>query len=107
MDSRTAATRLEALGNETRLDVFRILVRAGRQGLPVGELQRRTGSARSTLSHHLHKLIAVGLVYQERDGTTLYCHANYGAMDETLGYLTRECCADSGAVRCDSEEAAA
>ena len=105
MDSKTAAIRLEALGNETRLDVFRILVRAGRDGLPVGELQRRTGSARSTLSHHLHKLIAVGLVHQERDGTTLYCHANYAAMDETLGFLTRECCAD--AAGCDAEGAAA
>lgn len=105
MDSKTTAMRLEALGNETRLDVFRILVRAGRDGLPVGELQRRTGSARSTLSHHLHKLIAVGLVHQERDGTTLYCHANYAAMDETLGFLTRECCAD--AARCDAEGAAA
>lgn len=96
MDAKTTASRLEALGNETRLEVFRILVRAGRDGLPVGELQRRTGTARSTLSHHLHKLIAVGLVYQERDGTTLYCHANYGAMDETLGFLTRECCVDAG-----------
>lgn len=107
MDARTTATRLEALGNETRLEVFRILVRAGRDGLAVGELQRRTGSARSTLSHHLHRLIAVGLVYQERDGTTLYCHANYAAMDETLGFLTRECCADASAAGCDTEDAAA
>ncbi|MEQ9330706.1 metalloregulator ArsR/SmtB family transcription factor [Thalassobaculum sp.] len=107
MDTKTTAMRLEALGNETRLEVFRILVRAGRDGLPVGELQRRTGSARSTLSHHLHKLIAVGLVHQERDGTTLFCHANYAAMDETLGFLTRECCADAGTAGCDAKEAAA
>lgn len=107
MDTRTTASRLEALGNETRLEIYRILVRAGRDGLPVGELQRRTGTARSTLSHHLHKLIAVGLVYQERDGTTLNCRAHYGAMDETLGFLTRECCADAGAVRCDGASAAA
>lgn len=107
MDTKAIAMRLEALGNETRLEVFRILVRAGRDGLPVGELQRRTGTARSTLSHHLHKLIAVGLVYQERDGTTLQCHAQYAAMDETLGYLARECCADAGAARCDGTEAAA
>ncbi|GHD45434.1 transcriptional regulator [Thalassobaculum fulvum] len=107
MDIKTTATRLEALGNETRLQVFRILVRAGRGGLPVGELQRRTETARSTLSHHLHKLIAVGLVYQERDGTTLFCHANYAAMDETLGFLARECCADAGAERCGAAGAAA
>lgn len=100
MDTKITAARLEALGNETRLEVFRILVRAGRDGLPVGELQRRTATARSTLSHHLHKLIAVGLVYQERDGTTLNCHAHYPAMDETLGFLTRECCADAEAGGC-------
>jgi ArsR family transcriptional regulator len=95
MDTQTVASRLEALGNPTRLDVYRILVRAGRDGLPVGELQRRTEVARSTLSHHLHKLIAVGLVYQEREATTLHCHANYDAMQDTIGYLTRECCADA------------
>lgn len=89
------ARRLGALGNETRLQIYRILVRAGRDGVPVSELQRRTGVAISTVSHHLHKLITVGLAYQERDGTTLYCHANYDAMDETVGYLTSVCCADA------------
>jgi DNA-binding transcriptional ArsR family regulator len=103
METRTVAARLEALGNETRLEVYRILVRAGRAGLPVGEVQSRTGVARSTLSHHLHKLIAVGLVRQERDGTTLYCHANLEAMDETMGFLSRECCMD---VNCDAEDVA-
>jgi DNA-binding transcriptional ArsR family regulator len=95
MDTKTVASRLEALGNETRLEIYRILVRAGRNGLPVGEVQDRTGTARSTLSHHLHKLIAVGLVWQERDGTTLYCHANLEAMEQTMGFLSRECCKDA------------
>jgi ArsR family transcriptional regulator len=94
MDDLIIARRLGALGNETRLKIYRILVRAGRDGVPVGELQRRTEIAISTVSHHLHKLIAVGLVYQERDGTTLFCYANYGAMDETLGYLNKVCCLD-------------
>ena len=96
MDAKKTAQRLEALGNETRLQIYRMLVRAGHDGLAVGELQRRTGVARSTLSHHLHKLIAVGLVYQERQATTLYCHADYPAMDETICFLARECCADVG-----------
>lgn len=103
MEIRTVASRLEALGNETRLEVYRILVRAGRDGLPVGDVQSRTGVARSTLSHHLHKLIAVGLVRQEREGTTLYCHACLDVMDETMGFLSRECCQDSG---CAAEDAA-
>lgn len=103
MDDAMIAKRLGALGNETRLQIYRILVRAGRDGVPVSELQRRTGIAISTVSHHLHKLITVGLAYQERDGTTLYCHANYGVMDETLGHLTKVCCIDAEG---DTEDAA-
>jgi ArsR family transcriptional regulator len=95
MDIRTAAQRLEALGNATRLEVYRVLVRAGPAGMPVGTLQERTAVARSTLSHHLHKLIAVGLVYQIRSGTTLYCHVRFEALQATLGFLNDECCADS------------
>ncbi len=96
MDLPQLAARLEALGNGTRLAIYRTLVRAGREGLPVGTVQQRTGVPRSTLSHHLHKLIAVGLVCQRREGTTLYCRAEYAAMDETLGFLRAECCADAG-----------
>lgn len=94
METTETARRLEALGNATRLQIFRVLVRAGKAGLPVGEVQARTGTARSTLSHHLHKLIAVGLVRQEREGTTLYCHANYDTMQATVDFLTRECCVE-------------
>lgn len=102
MDEKIIARRLGALGNETRLKIYRILVRAGRDGVPVTELQRRTGIAISTVSHHLHKLITVGLVYQEREGTTLFCHARYDAMDETLGYLTRVCCVDAASREDDA-----
>ena len=94
MDMSQLAARLEALGNETRLALFRLLVRAGEEGLPVGTLQQRTGVPRSTLSHHLHKLISVGLVCQRRERTTLYCCVDYSAMNETLDYLRDECCAD-------------
>lgn len=94
MDIATVASRLEALGNETRLGIYRILVRSGQEGLPVGEMQTRTGVPRSTLSHHLHKLIAVGLVRQQREGTTLFCHANLDEMDATMGFLATECCKD-------------
>ena len=86
--------RLEALGNETRLEVYRLLVRAGDEGLAVGAIQTRTKVARSTLSHHIHKLITVGLVKQERQGTTLICRAQFDVMNQTLGFLIKECCAD-------------
>jgi DNA-binding transcriptional ArsR family regulator len=94
MDTRKIALRLEALGNETRLEVYRLLVRAGDEGLAVGAIQTKTKVARSTLSHHIHKLITVGLVKQERRGTTLICRAQFEAMNQTLGFLQEECCAD-------------
>jgi DNA-binding transcriptional ArsR family regulator len=94
-DLTVLAQRLEALGDVTRLSVYRTLVRAGRGGCPVGRIQQRTGVPRSTLSHHLHRLIAVGLVSQERRGTTLICRANYPVMRRIVDELTAECCADA------------
>lgn len=101
MDIDLTASRLEALGNPTRLGIYRHLVRAGADGLAVGDVQERTGVPRSTLSHHLHKLIAVGLVSQERQGTTLICRAEFDVMHATMGFLERECCADA-ACRADA-----
>ena len=75
-----AATRLEALGNPTRLKIYRTLVRAGDAGLPVGRLQEKLKIAPSTLSHHIKALVTVGLITQVREATTLVCHANYDVM---------------------------
>jgi len=105
MDIQTVAQRLEALGNTTRLEVYRVLVRAGPDGMPVGTLQQRTNVARSTLSHHLHKLIAVGLVHQVRAGTTLHCHVSFEAMQATLGFLNDECCADAATGKANEIDA--
>ena len=92
MKVEKAAKQLEALGNPTRLQVYRALVRAGDAGLPVGRLQEKLGIAASTLSHHLHRLILTGLVTQERQVTTLICRANYPAMNSLVGFLVDECC---------------
>lgn len=94
MSVDVVASRLGALGNRTRLEIYRILVRAGEPGLPVGDIQRRTGVPHSTLSHHLRQLVAVGLVTQERQGTTLICRNDGSAMNATLGFLIDQCCAD-------------
>jgi ArsR family transcriptional regulator len=94
MDIEIAASQLEALGNPTRLEVYRTLVRAGDSGLPVGRLQEKIGIAGSTLSHHLHRLISTGLVTQERQVTTLICRANYRSMTALVGFLVDECCVD-------------
>jgi DNA-binding transcriptional ArsR family regulator len=95
MDLEQAARRLEALGSATRLAIYRLLVRAGPDGLPVGVVQRTLDIPSSTLSHHLRRLIEVGLVRQERHGATLLCRANYPAMDDLVAYLTAECCLDA------------
>ena len=108
MNIETAASQLEALGNATRLGLYRTLVRAGDNGLPVGKLQLKLDIPSSTLSHHLRKLIEVNLVTQERQATTLICRANYSSMNGLIGYLADECCADAGGcVATESVEAAA
>lgn len=89
-----AAARLEALGNPTRLKIYRLLVRSGEEGMAVGRLQERLEIAASTLSHHLKALIAVGLVTQTREGTTLVCHTNYDLMRSLINYMNEECCAE-------------
>lgn len=93
------AGRLEALGRPVRLEVYRTLVRAAPEGRAVGELQEVLQIPRSTLSFHLRRLVEVGLVVQERRGTTLVCHADLEVMDATLGFLLRECCRDGQGVR--------
>jgi DNA-binding transcriptional ArsR family regulator len=89
-----AAAHLEALGNPTRLRVYRLLVRAGDTGMTVGKLQERLDIAASTLSHHLKTLVTVGLVTQEREATTLICRANYPVMHALVGFLVDQCCVD-------------
>jgi ArsR family transcriptional regulator, arsenate/arsenite/antimonite-responsive transcriptional repressor len=106
MKVEEAAKQLEALGNPTRLQVYRMLVRAGDGGLPVGRLQDKLGIAASTLSHHLHRLILTGLVTQERQATTLICRANYPAMNGLVGFLVDECCQDAGCAERQDEAAA-
>ena len=79
-----------------RLRVYRLLVRAGADGMTIGRIQQRTGIPRSTLSHHLHRLIGAGLVSSEKIGTSLVCRADYGAMDDLVGFLSDECCVEEG-----------
>lgn len=102
-----AASQLEALGNASRLKIYRSLVRAGRDGIAVGHLQERVGIPSSTLSHHLKKLVDTGLAYQERQATTLICRADYPSMQTLIGFLVDECCADEGCVADNDQDEAA
>src|SRR3982074_3748948 len=90
-----AAAHLEALGNPTRLRIYRTLVRAGDAGLSVGRLQDKLKIAPSTLSHHIKTLMVVGLISQVREATTLVCHANYDVMRGLVDFLVAECCTDA------------
>jgi ArsR family transcriptional regulator, arsenate/arsenite/antimonite-responsive transcriptional repressor len=94
-----AAARLEALGNPTRLQIYRALVRAGAAGMPVGKLQAKLDLAASTLSHHLKTLLVVGLISQERQATTLICRTNYDVMRTLVDFLVAECCTEAACQR--------
>ncbi|MCA9000724.1 MAG: helix-turn-helix transcriptional regulator [Planctomycetes bacterium] len=101
MSMEQVADRLSALGNTSRLEIYRVLVRAGLSGLPVAAVQERLQIPASTLSHHLRKLVEVELVTQERDGTTLICRADFRVMEDTFALFEKECCVDEqGAQSC-------
>ena len=87
---------LAALAHASRLQVFRLLVVAGGEGLTPGAIVERLGIPAATLSFHLKELASAGLVSQERDGRNLIYRAAYDRMNALLGYLTDNCC--NGAV---------
>ena len=83
---------MEALGNLTRLSIFRLLVQAGKDGLIVGRIQRALDIPASTLSHHVAVLVRAGLVAQERRSRELICRTRYDTMFAVLNFLSAECC---------------
>ncbi len=93
MDIETAARALAELGNVTRLQIVRLLVRAGDEGLAIGEVQARLGLPPSTLAFHLRGLVTAGLVAQQRQGRVIRCTPRYGALREILAFVTEQCCA--------------
>ena len=92
LDYDNAAALLSQLGNPTRLRIVRELVRAGKTGMAVGEIQHQLGTPNSTLSHHLNHLKRVGLVKQHRESTILRCFVDFQAIDAIVNFLTEECC---------------
>src|SRR5579863_5190840 len=92
MEKTDALAALAALAQETRLDVYRLLVQAGPDGLPAGQIGERMDLASPTLSFHLAQLRHAGLVTHRRDGRSIIYAANYPAMTGLLGYLTENCC---------------
>ncbi len=97
MDRQRVIAALGALAQETRLDLFRLLVACGPEGLPAGVIAERLGVHPSSLSFHLAQLVHARLITQRRLGRQLIYSAEYGAMNALLGYLAENCCGQ-GAV---------
>jgi ArsR family transcriptional regulator, arsenate/arsenite/antimonite-responsive transcriptional repressor len=82
------ARALAALGHDARLSIFRLLVKAGEEGLRVSDIGQHLGLAPSTLAHHLSTLVDAGLVIQEKQGREVLNRADYPAMRRVLNFLT-------------------
>jgi protein-tyrosine-phosphatase/DNA-binding transcriptional ArsR family regulator len=98
MKKAAAIGALSALAQETRLDVFRILVRAGLEGIAAGVLSERLGLVAPNLSFHLNQLRNAGLVWSRREGRSIIYAANFDTMNDFVAYLTENCCEEQAQV---------
>jgi hypothetical protein len=92
MESKAAVNMLSALGHEGRLAIFRLLVKAGPDGVAAGEIARALDVPPSSLSANLNVLSHAGLVASRREGRSIIYSADYGAMSGMLGFLMEDCC---------------
>jgi ArsR family transcriptional regulator len=94
LDIEEAAQSFAAVGSEARLEVLLFLVKAGSAGLSVGDIQKRTNMAASTLAHHLRFLTSAGLVEQEKTGRSIINRAAYNRLQLLADYILKECCVE-------------
>jgi ArsR family transcriptional regulator len=92
MEKTDAVNALAALAQDNRLDVFRLLVQAGPEGMPAGKVADALDLAPNTLTFHFDRLRSAGLVTVRRDGRSMIYAAQFEAMNELLGFLTENCC---------------
>jgi len=92
METKTAVTSLAALAQETRLSIFRLLVEAGPEGLPAGDIAQKLDVAAATLSFHLKELSRAGLVTSRQEGRFIYYATNFEHMAALMSFLTQNCC---------------
>ena len=103
MRAPEAVTALAALAHEHRLAVYRMLVEAGPEGLPAGEIAARLKLAPSSLTFHLQSLQRARLISQQRLSRQLIYAADFGTMNGLVGYLTENCCVGSASADCGSK----
>src|SRR5579859_1960915 len=92
MEKTTAVAALAALAQDNRLDVFRLLVQAGPDGMTAGSIAEALGLAPNTLTFHFDRLRMAGLATVRRDGRSMIYAAQFETMDGLLGFLTENCC---------------
>jgi ArsR family transcriptional regulator, arsenate/arsenite/antimonite-responsive transcriptional repressor len=97
MEKKAAVTALAALAQDNRLDVFRLLVQAGPEGMPAGAVAAALDLAPNTLTFHFDRLRTAGLVTVRRDGRSMIYAAQFETMNGLLGFLTENCC---GGIQC-------
>jgi ArsR family transcriptional regulator len=98
MEPNDAVAALSALAHPGRLAIFRLLVKAGADGLPAGQIAEATGSLANTLSANLNILTQAGLTGSRREGRSIIYNANYEAMSSLLGFLMEDCCSGEPAI---------
>src|SRR5438270_7250715 len=98
MKKPQALTGLAALAQENRLDMFLLLVRAGPEGMPAGEVSSALGISPNTLTFHFDRLREAGLVTVRREGRSMIYAAQFEAMNSLIGYLTENCCQGASAT---------
>ena len=103
MEKQDAVAALAALAQDNRLDVFRLLVKAGPAGLPAGRLAEELDLAPNTLTFHFDRLRVAGLVTVRREGRSMIYAARYETMDGLLSFLTENCCKGVG-DRCEPDK---
>jgi len=92
MDFSQSLVALSALGQETRLDVFRLLIRAGLSGMQAGEISEELNVRQNTMSANLSVLLRAGLIRNEREGRTVRYYADLDGIRGLLGFLMQDCC---------------
>jgi ArsR family transcriptional regulator, arsenate/arsenite/antimonite-responsive transcriptional repressor len=92
METSTAVAALAALAQENRLEIFRLLVQAGPEGMAAGQIAEKLGLAPNTLSFHFDRLRFAGLVTVRRDGRSMIYAARFEAMNGLVSFLTENCC---------------
>ena len=83
---------MDALAHETRLRAFRLLVKAGPEGMPAGDIAERMDARQNTMSSHLAKLQRAGIISSERDGRHIIYRADFDALGGLIIYLMNDCC---------------